>query len=78
MTAPTSMLVCELGDVLGVFSSRENSAGSLARSGEAWESLGNREMRFAFSADLDHAKVIYDRLVVGDGADNDLKYATMR
>ena len=72
------MLVCELGDVLGVFSSRENSAGSLARSGEAWESLGNRESAIRFSPRDDRDKVIYDRLVVGDGADNDLNYATAR
>ena len=59
-----------------MLSSRENSADCLARSGEAWESLGNCESRFARIDLLDHAKVIYDQPRIGDGADNDLKYAT--
>ena len=59
-----------------MLSSRENSADSFARSGEAWDSLGNRENEVRDLVDLYHAEVIYHRLVVGDGADNDLKYAT--
>ena len=76
MTATTNMLVCELGEVLGVFSSRENSAGSVARNCDAWESLGNRKLRIDSFDDSDHREVIYDPPSDGDGADNDFEYAT--
>ena len=41
-----------------------------------WVRLLRDESRIDSMVDLDHAKVIYHRLEIGDGADNDLKYAT--
>ena len=76
VTATTNMLVCELGDVLRVFSSRENSAGCLARLGDAWESLGNRKGQEGSSFDFDAHNERLALLSESAGADNDFEYAT--